>query len=251
MYTSKMHFSVKDNSVRRILNIMAYLKNVLLIITLLLCFQGSIHAQTITLEWDANAEPDLDHYVVYWGTEANPPYENNSEDAGDFINNNTTTYTVTGLSGGTVYYFAATAFDTEGLESDFSNVASAEIPSSSGGGGGGGGGGCFIATAAFGSNTDRHVKILSEFRDRYLATNPIGCNIIDTYYKFSPPIAAYLSKHHSARTVMRYALVPITSITSLLLTIHPVVILYIFIFLLLIGIYLGRRLFPSPSNLTR
>ena len=235
---------------RRTLNSMPYLKIALIISALLLCFQTFTYAEDITLEWDANAEPDLDHYVVYWGTDFDPPYANNSEDEDDFIDNNTTTYTVTGLSGDTVYYFAVKAFDTEGLESNYSNVVSADIPGGSGGGGGGGGG-CFIATAAFGSNMDWHVKILSEFRDRRLASNPIGRSIIDTYYKFSPPVADYLSKHPSARTVMRYVVVPITGIASISLSIHPLVLLCAFIFLLLTGVYLARRFPRSPNNLAQ
>ena len=71
-------------------------------------------------------------------------------------------------------------------------------------------GGCFIATAAYGSYMDRHVKILTEFKDKRLVTNPIGRSIVDAYYKFSPPIAGYLHKHSSARAIVRYALVPIT-----------------------------------------
>ena len=243
-----MRFSGKDKNVRRILNIMSYLKNALLISALLLCFQASIYAQDITLEWDANTEADLDHYVAYWDTDIDPPYANNSEDEGDFIDRNTTTYTVTGLSRGEVYFFAVKAFDTEGLESDFSNVVNADIPVGSGGGGGGG---CFIATAAFGSNMDWHVKILSDFRDRYLATNPIGRNIVNTYYKLSPPIADYLSNHPSARTAMRYALVAITGITSISLSIHPLVVLYSSIFLLLTCAYLARRFHRSPNNFTQ
>jgi len=118
---------------------MPYLKIALIISVLLLCFQTSTYAKDITLKWDANTELGLDHYVVYWGTDFDPPYANNSEDKGDFIDKNTTTYTVTGLSDDTVYYFAAKAFDTEGLESSYSNVVSTDevdIPSGSGGGGG-------------------------------------------------------------------------------------------------------------------
>ena len=77
-----------------------------------------------TLQWDANTEHDLDHYVIYWGIDFDPPYGYNSEDKGDFINKNTTTYTVTGLSDDKMYYFAAKAFDAEGLGSDYSNVVS-------------------------------------------------------------------------------------------------------------------------------
>ena len=74
------------------------------------------------------------------------------------------------------------------------------------------GGGCFIATAAYGSKMDKHVKILTEFKNKRLVTNPIGRSIVDAYYKFSPPFAGYLHKHPFARAIVRYALIPITGI---------------------------------------
>ena len=40
----------------------------------------------------------------------------------------TTTYTVTNLSAGQTYYFAATAYDTTGIESAFSNEVSVTLP---------------------------------------------------------------------------------------------------------------------------
>ncbi|HUV60098.1 MAG TPA: fibronectin type III domain-containing protein, partial [Desulfatiglandales bacterium] len=104
------------------------------------------------------------------------------------------------------------------------------------------GGGCFIATAAYGSNMDKHVKILSEFKDKRLVTNPIGRSIVDAYYKFSPPVANYLQKHPSARAVVRYALIPITGIAYISLSIHPLALLFAFIFMLLTGVYCFKRL---------
>jgi len=103
------------------------------------------------------------------------------------------------------------------------------------------GGGCFIATAAYGSTMDRHVKILSEFKDRRLLTNSIGRGIVDAYYTLSPPVASYLHKHPFARAIVRYALVPITGIAYISLHIHPLALLFTFIFMLLTGVYFFKQ----------
>ena len=75
---------------------------------------------------------------------------------------------------------------------------------------------------------DWHVKILSEFRDRYFLTNPIGRSILDGYCKFSPYVAKYLHKHPFAQAVVRYALVPITGVAYISLYIHALALLFAF-----------------------
>jgi chitodextrinase len=80
---------------------------------------------TATLTWDAVTYPTLSGYRVYYGTSPG----NYLQSAGQGINvGNVTTYPVTGLSSGTRYYFAVTAFDSSGNESGFSNEVFKDMP---------------------------------------------------------------------------------------------------------------------------
>ena len=74
-------------------------------------------AAQVTLAWDANSESDLGGYRVHYGT-SSTSYSVHIDV------NKATTYTVTGLAAGQTYYFAATAYDTSGNESGFSNMVS-------------------------------------------------------------------------------------------------------------------------------
>jgi len=67
---------------------------------------------------------------------------------------------------------------------------------------------CFIATAAYGSPLEPHVKILREFRDTYLLSNSMGQGFVDAYYRYSPPIADFIAKHNALRSVVRVGLMP-------------------------------------------
>jgi hypothetical protein len=88
----------------------------------LLCSLSSVFAADVSLAWDASVTPNITGYKVYFG--------NGSRAYGAPITiGNQTTYTVTGLASGN-YYFAVTAFDAEGNESDFSNEVSQAIGSS-------------------------------------------------------------------------------------------------------------------------
>jgi len=74
-------------------------------------------------------------------------------------------------------------------------------------------GGCFVATAAYGTDTAKELGILREFRDEVLSPNTLGAKLISIYYKTSPPIANFISQHEFLRTVVRVSLVdPIVKI---------------------------------------
>ena len=79
-------------------------------------------SQNIALAWSPN-RPDVAGYKIYYGP-ASRTYTN-SLDVG-----NTTNTTLSGLTEGTTYFLAATAYNASGFESDYSVEASYSIPSS-------------------------------------------------------------------------------------------------------------------------
>ncbi len=68
---------------------------------------------------------------------------------------------------------------------------------------------CFIATAAFGSGLHPHVNSLRQFRNQFLVPYKWGRKFIKTYYKFSPPMAKWISQHEQAKIVVQGLLWPI------------------------------------------
>ena len=66
---------------------------------------------------------------------------------------------------------------------------------------------CFIATTVYGSPLSEEVDILRQFRDEFLITNPIGRALVVVYYRLSPPLAGFISRHQTLRTLVRECLV--------------------------------------------
>jgi ABC-type transport system substrate-binding protein len=78
-----------------------------------------------------------------------------------------------------------------------------------------GGGFCFIATAAYGTDTASELDILREYRDKVLLPNSLGAEFVSLYYKTSPPIADFISEHEVLRTAVRVGFVdPIVKILT-------------------------------------
>ena len=95
--------------------------------------EDSICEGGVTLAWDANTEPDLAGYKIYYDIDSGPPYSPSAEyyasegaspvtvtliNLGD---PNNPTYSLTNLMVGEKYYFVVTAYDTEDLNSDYSD----------------------------------------------------------------------------------------------------------------------------------
>lgn len=87
---------------------------------------------TATLHWNANTEPDLAGYKIYYGTKARtgdcPPggYSGNA-DVGKTDTPDTPAYTLKELENSKTYYFSITSYDTSGNESCFSQEISKQV----------------------------------------------------------------------------------------------------------------------------
>jgi hypothetical protein len=65
---------------------------------------------------------------------------------------------------------------------------------------------CFIATAVYGNYNAPEVIILRQFRDNYLVKKLVTSMLVSLYYRFSPPMANYVSKHNKIKCTTRQLL---------------------------------------------
>jgi len=74
---------------------------------------------------------------------------------------------------------------------------------------------CFIATAAYGTDTAKEIDILREFRDEVLLHSILGAKSVSLYYEIGPPIASFISRHEVLRAAVRVGFVdPIVKILN-------------------------------------
>jgi hypothetical protein len=78
---------------------------------------GTVSARNIVLDWNPSASASVAGYHVYYGT-ASGSYTAKIEAS------NATSLTISNLDCGVTYYFAATAYDTNGNESAYSSEIS-------------------------------------------------------------------------------------------------------------------------------
>jgi hypothetical protein len=165
------------------------------------------------------------------------------------LNANVATYSDTGLTAETTYYYRLRAFNNGGPSSysaeAFATTEKTFIPSPPSGGGGGGG--CFIATAAYGSPMAKELEILQDFRDRILLKNALGEIVVKVYYKISPPIAQFIAERDTLRMMVRWSLIPVVGVSSIAVKAGPMGTILIFGLVILAGGY-ARRFYPGRKR---
>lgn len=85
--------------------------------------QAPAATASLTFQWDPVAVPDLAGYKMYRSTTAGTYGSPIAT-----LSASTTTYQMTNLTKGVTYFFAVSAYDTNGNESPFSNEQSRTIP---------------------------------------------------------------------------------------------------------------------------
>jgi hypothetical protein len=74
---------------------------------------------------------------------------------------------------------------------------------------------CFIATAAYGTDTAEEINILRQFRDVVLLSSGLGAELVSLYYEVSPPIAELISQHPFLGTAVRAGFInPVVAILN-------------------------------------
>ena len=93
----------------------------LLLVALLLIIALAAYAASVTLAWTPSPDASVVGYRLYWG--ASSRVYSNSVTVG-----NVRTSTIPDLGMSTFYVFAATAYDSSGVESEFSNEVAYTTP---------------------------------------------------------------------------------------------------------------------------
>lgn len=96
----------------------------LLALTLALLLITPAWGASATLDWDPSSDPDLAGYKVYYDTQPVPPFAGTgaTEGPSPIDVGNVLTFDVTGLNAAQGHYFAVTAYNTEMMESVYSNI---------------------------------------------------------------------------------------------------------------------------------
>jgi hypothetical protein len=242
-----------------------YLKYLIILALFSIIFIPSCYAIDLLLRWRANSEPILGYKIYYKTVLPGPPYYGYDAVEGpspiaiplqDLYDPSQPEYVVHGLDENETYYFVLTAYN-QTAESAYSseycfncddynnsdNQAYGVVENSESSSG------CFIATAAYGSILEPQVKILREFRDKFMLSNKLGKWFINLYYKHSPPIAKKIGSHEALKAIVRIGLLPVVGLSWIALKIGITAVGAIVFLMIAILIYCkGSRVRIQPPD---
>ena len=58
-----------------------------------------------------------------------------------------------------------------------------------------------------------HVKLLRDFRDKFLLNNSLGKYFVRNYYRYSLPLADFIAKHGNLRAILQISLLPVVGVS--------------------------------------
>jgi len=100
-----------------------------LFVLLFLLTTKIVFAGSATVSWNANSEPDLAGYNIYYGTTSRNGSSVKPYPGSTMVSvTGTTTKAFTGLTEGATYYFSVTAYDNSNNESEYSQEVVKEVP---------------------------------------------------------------------------------------------------------------------------
>ena len=116
--------NTKNRSTKRLSPHIVRLAIILTLLVTCPLLVATAHAADVTLAWDENTESDVAGYKVYYGIESGT--YTTIIDVGTHI-----TCVISDLTAGVTYYFAVTAYNISGQESDYSDEISHTVPNAS------------------------------------------------------------------------------------------------------------------------
>jgi hypothetical protein len=81
---------------------------------------------------------------------------------------------------------------------------------------------CLVASAAYGSSPEQHVKVFRDFRDRCMMNHTAGRTLVSLYYRCSPALVEFVEHHGVIKKIVRWGLLPVAGVCAMSLNVGMV-----------------------------